>query len=222
MECLWWRLFFYPRFPPVHALWFSSAIALIVLWKIRDPACWKVGINFRVLPFQYIDGCFDQLTKIMRKDFGGQPHRNPFHTLRQQQGKFYRKSYGFFFSSVIRKLPLRSLGIVHDVQGKLGRPYFYVSWRCGRVACAHVAPVCPGVINIRRNKKNKKKKRKNKKKKKKKQIKISFCPRFTVASPIAASPCGWYCMVLPITLATLLKRPSSISFKRAWSCAELV
>jgi hypothetical protein len=40
----------------------------------------------------------------------------------------------------------------------------------------------------------------------------SFCPMFTIASPMAASPCGWYCMVLPITLATLLNRPSSISF----------
>lgn len=35
--------------------------------------------------------------------------------------------------------------------------------------------------------------------------------RFTSASAIDASPCGWYCMVCPTTLATLTKRPSSFS-----------
>ena len=30
-----------------------------------------------------------------------------------------------------------------------------------------------------------------------------------IASPIEASPCGWYCIVLPTTFATLLYRPSS-------------
>ena len=35
-------------------------------------------------------------------------------------------------------------------------------------------------------------------------ISKSFCPICTIASAILASPCGWYCMVCPTILATLL------------------
>ena len=77
----------------------------------------------------------------MRQNLRGQAHCDPFHSLCQKQWKLYGQRYGFSFSSIVGKLPIRGLWIKNHIQGKLRQSSFDVSCSSSTIASTHITPV---------------------------------------------------------------------------------
>src|SRR5688500_11716495 len=80
----------------------SAAEALIIFCKVGKPTGREVGIYLRILSFQHIHGCLDELAEVMWEDLRGQSDSDTFHTLREQERELNGKCNRFLLSSVVR------------------------------------------------------------------------------------------------------------------------
>ncbi len=80
----------------------------------------------------------------MGQNAGGQAHRNPLHTLRQQQRKLGWQRNGFLLATIVGHLPQRGSGIEQNNLRKFGQTGLDVSRRRRRIPGTNIPPVALG------------------------------------------------------------------------------
>jgi hypothetical protein len=144
------------------------------------PPVGKSGRRVNGLVAEGGDAGVAELDEIVREDAAGEADGDAFDALGEQQGELHRQGDGLFVAAVVRGGPVGDLGAEGDVEGELGEAGLDVTGGGGVVAGEDVAPVALGVDE---------------------ELFLTELDHGVADGGVAM---GWYFMVLPTTLATLL------------------
>ena len=113
----------------------ATAVAIIVSRGIGNASRREIWHQLEATPLQMLDGCVNQLYKVVRHDLRRQTHRNTLSALRQKQWEFHRKRQGFTSTTIIARLPISDLRIEGYLQSKLAQARLDITRGRGTIAC---------------------------------------------------------------------------------------
>ena len=96
----------------------SAMQAVVIVRYIDTATCGKIGIQLKIRPTQHFYRGIDKFVEIMRQHLASQTESDTFHALEKQQRKLDGERHRFLIPAIVRRLPLRGLGIERHIEGE--------------------------------------------------------------------------------------------------------